>query len=265
MKKALLLLIVFLFTINLSAQIGGLSALKLGSFSATVVPDKQMEFEPGFGYYQTSYYWDDNSDLQEIYSTSDSTHYVSAMSFRFTIGLWDKLELGVSISPDLAISNWGARYIISQNERMGFAAIGGVNIPLGNRVIDKRLRTNDDIANAGFGGVFSYSFTDKFSTDFAAQYMYYLDETVNNEKGSAYLHLDVGYFILNGNIQLISGLAYARSKNDICCSSVLTLNSGFAVETGKNYSIAFNFPVDIYGKHQTRNTGLSFVLTILLD
>ncbi len=265
MKKTLLFIFIISMAMELTAQIGGLSASKLGSFSVGVVPDKHIEFEPGFSYHQSKYYWDDNSDLQNIYSTSDSTRYVSAMNFRFTLGLWDKLEIGVSISPNLAISNWGARFVISQNNTMGFAAIGGVNIPLGNRVMDKRLRTNDDIANAGLGGVFSYNFSENFSTDFTAHYMYFLDETVDNEKGAAYLNMDLGYFLFNRNFQLISGLAYRNSRNDLGGFSVLTLNSGFTVETGKNFILAINFPIDLYGKHETKNTGFSFALTILLD
>jgi len=260
-------LIVFLISISsLSiAQIGGLSASKLGSFSVGVVPNNMIEFEPSFTHYSSRHYWDNNSDKQNIFSTTDSVRNISEMSFRFSYGLWDKLELGVSVAPNVSMSSWGLRYILYNSDKVGFAAITGMNIPLGNQTIDKKIRVAEDILSIGAGGVMTYNFNENFSADFTGQYLYHIEETAKHDKNSIFLNLDFGYYILNHQLQFATGVAYRSVYDDDGVHNALTITPGITIETGKRFIIVLYFPVDIIGKNEIINNGFGFALTLLID
>ncbi len=247
------------------AQIGGLSASKLGSFSIGVVPNKKIEFEPSFTHYISKQYWDNSGKRQDIYSTTDSVRNISAMSFRFTYGILDKLEIGVSVSPDVSMSNWGLRYVILNNDKFGLAAITGANIPLGNQTIDKKLRLSDNIMSFGLGGVMSYNFNKNFSADFTGQYQLFAEETDHNDKNSLFFNLDFGYYFLDHQLQLITGLAYRTVQDTEGGHNVFTINPGITVETGETFIIVLYFPIDVVGKREIINNGFGFALTMAIN
>ena len=261
-----LLIVLFLFLVSNSyGQIGGLSASKLGSFSVGVVPNKKIEFEPSFTHNRSKYYWDNDNNKQLIYSTSDSIRNISSMSFRFTYGLWDKLEMGVSVSPDVSMSNWGIRYIAYENEKLGIAAITGINIPLGNQTIDKRLRLADNLLSFGIGGVMSYNFSENFSTDFTAQYQFRLEESAHHDKDAMFINLDFGYYIFKHQLQFATGFAFRTVQDDDGNHNVFTINPGVTIETGKSFIIVLYAPFDVMGKNEVDNNGFGFALTLLFD
>jgi len=261
-----LIVIFFLALVSISqAQIGGLSASKLSSFSVGVVPNNKIEFEPSFSHVRSKYYWDNNHNKKSIFSTTDSVRNVSAMSFRFTYGLWDKLELGVSVSPDVSMSNWGVRYIVYENQKLGLAAITGMNIPLGNQTIDKKLRIADNLLSLGVGGVMSYSFSDNFSTDFTAQYQFRLEESAHHDKNAMFFNLDFGYYILKHQLQLATGFAYRTVHDDGGNHNVFTINPGVTIETGEMFIIVLYAPFDVIGKNEVVNNGFGFALTLLFN
>jgi len=267
MKYFKFTLIIILLNISntIYSQIGGLSASKLGSFSVGVVPNNKIELEPSFSHYSSKYYWDNDNNRKSIFSTTDSVRNISAMSFRFTYGLWDKLELGVSVSPDVLMSNWGMRYIVYENEKLGLAAITGMNIPLGNQTIDKKLRIADNLLSLGFGGVMSYSFSENFSTDFTAQYQFHLEESAHHDKNAMFLNLDFGYYIFKHQLQLATGFGYRSVQDDNGNHNVFTITPGITVETGKTFIVVLYAPFDVMGKNEVVNNGFGFALTLLFN
>lgn len=265
MMRKLLIFVTTILSINTFGQIGGLSSAKLSSLTAAVVPNKTIEFEPGFYHSRSSQYWDANSNLQNTYSSPDSVSLITGMYFRITYGLWDKIELGVSISNDLSQSNWGLRYNFLNNDNVGLAFISGVNLPWGNKSIDERLKVNSNIAKAGFGIVGSIYSTENLSFDFSAQYMQFIKQTANKDKGGYYLNFDAGYYILKKQVQIMAATQYSHFNNMGKSHEVLTFIPGFSIETGNNYAIALAFPLDIYGKRETKNTAINFALTLNFD
>ncbi|MCK5857442.1 MAG: hypothetical protein KAG64_08130 [Bacteroidales bacterium] len=265
MKYAFLLSLSVFISSGLAAQIGGLSASKFGAQCVEVIGHKNVEFEPGFFHARSSQYWDRNGDLHNYYSTADSIKVVTGFYFRFTYGLWDKLEFGLSLSNDLEMSQWGVRYAFLQKEKYGLALISGVNIPFGNRTIDQRVRATNDLMQAGLGLVGSYAFTKNLSLDFTGQYLHFLQKTDDNEQAAVYLNADLGYYILNHQFQFVVGTAFHATSNDGGSHQALTINPGVTIETGNSYVIVLSFPFDVYGKREGKNVAFNFALTLIFD
>lgn len=264
--KSIVALVVCSISVSaVNAQVGGISGSKLGAFCADVVDHKHIEFEPAFYHIRAKKYWDGNGDLQNIYSSSDSARAETGMNFRFTYGLWDRLELGTSISTDLSVSSWGARFVAYQNEKIGVAVIAGANIPFGNREVDGNTRITQLMTSIGGGGVFSAQFTENLSLDFNAQYMFFVRETDNNGKGSWYANADVGYYFFERQLQLIAGLGYQNSIFETYSDQILTVYPGVTIETGKRYIIVISAPFDVYGENALKNYGINFALTLTFD
>lgn len=247
------------------SQVGGISGSKLAAVCVDVVDHKKIEFEPGFYHTRATKYWDNESSLENIYSTGDSVRAVTGMNFRFTYGLWDRLEMGVSISTDLAVSSWGARFVAFQNKKIGVAVIAGANIPFGNGDVDQKTRFSELLTSVGGGGVFSASFTDNFSFDFVAQYMTFLKETDNLSKGSWYINTDLGYYFFDHQFQVIAGVGYQNAVFENFTNQIVTVYPGVTIETGKNYIIVISAPFDVYGKNALKNASINFALTLTFD
>jgi hypothetical protein len=265
MKNLILLLLLTITAIGTNAQIGGLSASKISSMTVDCVDHHKLEFEPGFAHARASKYWDNDGNLKNIYSTGDSTRLITGMWFRFTYGLWDKLEIGATVSNDLAVMQLGMRYVITQKEKAGLAAIAGVNIPFGNRTVDQRIRATGNLMQVGFGLVGTYNFNENFSVDMTGQYVFFTKESADHDRGGVYLNADAGYYFFNHTFQLIGGLGYHSITNDIGNHQTLTVYPGVTIETGKSYILVLTFPFDIYGKREAQNYGFSLALTLTFD
>jgi hypothetical protein len=260
----LLFLAVF-STLSSFAQLAGMSGSKISSFTVDVVDHKKVEFEPGFYHFQAKYSWDENSNLQNIYGTDDIIKYTTGIYFRVTYGLWDNLEIGISASTDLSAISVGSRYALVQKEKWGLAVIAGANIPMGNRTIDQSIRSSSTLSQAGGGIVGSYSFTKNFSADMTLQYLHYLKQSSDDDRGGTYLNLDLGYYIFNHQLQLISSFAYRHIANNTGNHDVLTFYPGITIESGKNYIIVLSALFDAWGKQEFKNTGFNFALTLTFD
>jgi len=247
---------------ELFAQIGGISGSKLNAVCVDVVDHHVLEFEPAFTYSQSSKYWDNGKHLTNIYSTSDSLNRASGMQFRFTYGLFDKLEIGVTVPDDISMSSWGARYVIAQKEKLGFAVIAGVNIPMGNEVQYKAVRTEANTWQTGLGAVMSYQYSENFSIDFNMQYNAYTRKLESGNKGTTNISADAGYYFFDKGFQLIAGMGYQHTKYDAMDQFLYTFYPGVTIETGKNYIIVLTTPIDIYGKNIDKTFNFSFALTL---
>jgi len=260
-----MIFVFFFSSIIAKAQVGGISGSKLDAYCVDVVDHHKLEFEPAFFHFSSRTTWDDDGHLEDIYGSSDSIFHNTGINFRFTYGLWDKLEIGASISTDLQISHWGARYVLFQKKKIGLAVIAGANIPFGNKVIDKSHRLANNLASVGGGAVFSAQFSENLSFDFNGQYMAFIKTTDQKHKGSYYFNADIGYYVFKHQLQLIAGLGYQQSVFEAFTSSTLTVYPGVTIETGKNYIIVVSVPFDVYGNNSNKNTGLAFAVTFTFD
>lgn len=156
-------------------------------------------------------------------------------------------------------------YINYTNEKIGVAAMAGTNIPFGNKAIDNSIRLAENIASFGGGAVFSSQFTENLSLDLNAQYMFFTQNTYEQNNGSYYLNADLGYYIFDHQLQLITALAYQSTSFEEFNSQVLTLNAGVTIETGNNYIIVVSAPFDITGKNANKNAGFLLALTLTFD
>ncbi len=269
MKKifiAAILLLAFAWHSSLFAQIGGLSGSKLDALCAGVVPGKKIEFEPGFYHLRASKYWDENGSLKNLYSTDDSIRKITGMNFRFSYGVFEKLELGTAISTDLSVSSWGAKFVVFQNQKIGVSVMAGANIPFGNREINKKARLSQLLTSVGGGAIFSANLTENLSFDFNGQYMFFTKRPDDNNKGSWYFNADFGYYVFKHQLQLITGIMYqdAVFKGNYT-SQIFTIFPGITLETGKHFIIVLSAPFDVYGVNALKNSGITFALTILID
>jgi len=265
--KKLSIIILFLFssTLLLYGQIGGVSNSKLNSLNIDAIPHHTVEFEPTVFHAVSKKSWDGNGKLVDLYGSSDSVFKTTGLAFRFTYGLWDKLELGASISTDLALTNLGIKYKFWTNNKMGFAAIAGANIPLGNKTIDNTIRLSENLTSLGGGIVYTAYINDKFSIDASAQYLFFAEKTEDHHKGSYYLNTDLGYYIFDHQLQLVAAFGYQSASFENFNSNTITMYPGFTVETGKNYVLVIQAPFDLAGKNALKNSGLAFSLTIAID
>ena len=265
MKNRILFITAFLISFSAFSQIGGLSNSKLASLNIESVAKHHIEFEPTVSHVTATKYWDDNAQLQSLYSTSDSVLKNTSMVFRFTYGLIENMEIGGSISTSLGLMNLGVKYKFWNNEQMGIAAIAGANIPLGNKTVDKNIRFSDQLSHFGGGLIYSAYFNEKLSLDASAQYLFFAETTDDKNKGSYYLNTDVGYFVFKQTLQLCLGVGYASSRFENFDSNVVSIYPGVTVHTGEKFVMILQAPFDIAGKNNQKNAGFAFSLTMTID
>lgn len=265
MKKVFLLAGMLLFISQVMGQIGGLSGSKLASYCVNVVKPGTVEFEPSFSYTRYAGYWDDNGELKAYSALGDTVYNSSGFAMRFTYGLFDKMEVGISVPTIMDKGYLGVRYILFEKKKLGVAAIAGMQVPLGNGFFNKNIHTEENTVRAGFGGVFSYSATEKFSMDANLQYNGFLKKTVSNNTGNYTASMDVGYYIFNHTFQLIGALYYENNNVGNRVQDVLTVLPGFTVETGKSFIIVASVPFSVYGHNISKGVGFSFALTLTFN
>ena len=103
--------IIILFSQNAFSQISGISASKLVVINTETVPANKIEFEPSF-----------NILIQK----SDSMPISSDFGFRFTYGLNNKTEIGISLPINMQGINWGIKYQLAHFDKLSFGMIAGI-------------------------------------------------------------------------------------------------------------------------------------------
>lgn len=260
-----ILVLILGFPESLWSQVGGISGSKLAAYCVDVVDHKKLEFEPAFFHARAKKQWDGQGNLNDLYETPDSVRYRTGFYFRFTYGLWDKLEIGGQVSIEQAISNWGVRYVLFNREKLGLAAIAGVNIPFGNGAVDNTIRTNQTISSTVGGAVLSLYPSTQLSVDVNVQYQAFIRQTEQKNKGSFFFNTDVGYYLFSRQLQLIGGIEYQRTQYAEYNEQILTVYPGITVETGKYYILVLSIPFDVYGRNTRKTTGMIFALTLIFE
>jgi len=266
MKKITLLFLSFVFASTTMAQVGGLSASKLGTLCTATVPEGTIEFEPFFSYATSTNFFDSNGDIQALFSTSDSTLKFSGSGFRFTYGLMKDLEVGVSLPVDVSKVSFGAKYKLPIEGKLTMGLLAGYTTLIGNQAYDRRDAIHEETPAFVGGFIMTYEFNDKFSIDFDAQYQKHTLITLDGHRHGFYLNSDLGYYLMD-RVNFIVGLNYGYKvfEASIDNSHLLTLNSGIAIEKAENFILVLNTPIDLIGKNEYQTTGFGLALTILLD
>ncbi|MDD2322826.1 MAG: hypothetical protein PHQ69_04325 [Bacteroidales bacterium] len=266
MKNLLFLLLLVLMSVTLHAQIGGISGSKLNAVCVDVVDHHHLEFEPAFGISWQSKAWDNHSSLSSHFPGSDSTYVSSGALWRFTYGLFDQLEIGVTAPLHLDVLNFGLRYVVYQGEKAGIAAIAGFNMPVETGIVSISPETEAQLCSLGIGAVASYAFNDHFSIDGNVQYLRYTaTPTDSRNSGLACLAIDAGYYLLDHQFQVIAGLGYQNHFYPDDDHALLTLYPGVTIETGQNYIIVLAAPYDLFGKNFGKSIGFNFALTLTMN
>ena len=266
MRKSYIFFVLIFISWNTSGQIAGISGSKLRSYCVDVVDHHKVELEPSLYYGQSRRHWNDESDLEDTFSTADSINRFSGIAMRITYGLFDKLEVGMAVPLDMKTGYFGMRYVLLQKKSYGLAAIAGFNVPMGQGTYKRGYRSEDDAMQLGLGGVFSYQKGENFSLDYNLEYDNFLSETVSTKKGTVYTSVDVGYYFFNHQLQLIGSVGYEYSDmGNGLNQNRLTLYPGVTIETGKHYIIVLAAPFDVYGRNVNKTAGFAMALTLTLN
>jgi hypothetical protein len=260
MKKIIIFLFVLSFNI-VNAQVGGLSASKLFTLCSETVSKSAIEFEPSFAFSTSRYSWNDSYKMTDNFSNSDSISVSSAMAFRFSYGLTNNIELGVSVYNGVSLASWGLKYKFYKKEKTLFAFIIGVNTVLGNRTYDIYNLSNSNSIATGF--ILSKKFSEKLSFDADVQYQRCFSDKIIRHQ-DIFINTDFGYYIFDG-VQLVMGLNYFINDGFFRQSSLFILNPGLTIEKAKNFILVFQVPYSIIGRNTEKSVGFALALTILID
>jgi len=264
-KKAFFLsaILILLGIIELKAQVGGVSNSKLVVLNTATVDKHVFEFEPAFGIGLSSKTWDDKGKLRSSFLNNDSVTLGSDFGFRFTYGIVENLEIGVSLPVNMENSSWGIKYQIPTNGHFAFAGVAGVNFPMGSVTYNKKHKEADRIASLAGGLVLRYNFTDALSFDIDAQYQKYIAQVDHLPKSDIFINTEAGLYIKE-IVQPCIGFSYLNSNysNDLSNVQLLSLNLGATIETAENFVLILNAPIDLIGRNINKTVSFNFSLTI---
>ncbi|OQX97327.1 MAG: hypothetical protein B6I20_12855 [Bacteroidetes bacterium 4572_117] len=266
MKKIIFSVGLFFVINSVFAQVGGLSASKLGTLCTETVPAQTIEFEPFFSFASSSRVFDKKGDVQNLFATNDSSQFFSEPGFRFSYGLMKNLEVGVSIPTDISTVSFGAKYKLPFKGKLTFGLLVGYNSIVGNDIYVRRNAAHETSSSIGGGIILTYEFSDKFSCDFNAQYHKHLNKTSAGHDQGMCFSTDFGYYFIE-NVNFIIGMNYFFEDYEVFedNSRLFTFNPGIAIEKAENFILVLNSPIDLFGKNEYKSVGFGLALTIILD
>ena len=242
MRRVILFFLgVFVFS-SLNAQIGGLSASKLNTLSATTVERYKMEFEPSIGI---------EREIRAFHSgalTRDTT-LLKSFNYRFTYGMAKNIEVGVSLPNDLSETSLGVKYNFHSTDKYKLAVLAGANLSLDNYVSMTQLA-------AGFIATIQYN--ENASTDVELGYVYNISKP---DESSVFLNIDNGVYV--GNIQYILGFNSLFVPDHRVVSQIWIV-PGVTIEPARQFLIVLSYSHSILDS-DIISQGVSFALTITLD
>lgn len=264
LKRIISILFFCIFATPLFSQVGGVSNSKMIATSTEPVNKYAFEFEPVFGFGYSKKMWDSGKNLLNRYDT-DSLAVLSNFDIRFTYGLSDKAEIGVSLPLNISAASWGLKYNVISTENIALAAMAGFNHPLGNMAYSTN-KSNAAFTPAIAGGlVFSTTGSEIFSMDFDIQYQRFIRETIDRHSGDLFFNTEAGYFV-SEKYQLCAGFSYLAStfEDNINNQRLFTINAGATIEAGDNFTIIIAAPFDVFGQNIEKSAGLVVAITFLV-
>lgn len=244
------------------AQVGGLSASKVGTICAGPVPEKDLEFEPSFSFSRAKKQWDANNKPANSFSTSDSVEIASGFAIRCTYGFSEKFEMGISVPADVSESSLGSKYQVWSNDKSAIAAIAGINLPMGNRVYSDKSNSLDDIGSLAGGVCFSHQYIPEFLWDVDIQVQKLLNDAGSNNHSDLFVNTDIGFYPKE-QVQLICGLSYFNHfyRNNAMNTFLLDIHPGISYETGENFLIVLGSSFGLLGKNVSQAWDISLAFT----
>ena len=250
-------------TFNIQAQIGGIAGPKINAINNAPIPIGVAEFEPNYFISTSNKFWDNTGKLIPSFGNTDSLAIETWIGFRMAYGASEVIELGTYIASDF--SNWSVKYSLLSKEKLGLGLFGGLNLPYGITIVDKKNITSDQTISFVFGPAVSYQFSESFSADFNIQIQRYFSSGNDIPNQDLFIYLDIGKYIGDSDVQLLSSFGYqATSFNNDPSAGLFTFFPGIAFEMKANFFFVVNGSFDLSGKNSTKNSGIAMAWTITL-
>ena len=262
--KATIVFLVFSGTLTFG-QVQGVSSAKLSSVCADPLAPGTLEFEPAISYSQTKYQWNEAHQKRSVYSSPDSMNVFSDLSFRFTYGVMEKLEVGLIAPSDVSFYALGLKYKLVEANAFALAGIIGTTVKAGNKLIHKKIIHPEEASTLAGGLVISNRMFHLICMDIDIQYQQRWKHTSDGHKYDLFFNTDMG--VIYDNFQFVAGIYYHSSIFDhtFLNQEVFTLNLGITLDPSEKFAIAINTPIDIWGKNHYKTTGLGLAITFLWD
>jgi len=262
MRFFLVLIIILCSFFNANSQITGISASKISSFTARVIPKDAAEFELNYGVNHSRKLWDQDGNTQSLYRSEDSINVSTTYGIRVAYAFTEKFELGAFVSP--SSSNWSTKLNLMDKERFSFALMAGINLPFGNVVNDKRNRQASQVRSYGFGLISSHDLSDDASIDINLQLQDYMASAPGLTDQDKFFSIDYGQYVHNGTILLIASFAYQHSSAPGGNQTALSFNPGISFEMNPKFPIAVNGTFGLSGKNMQKVNGFNVAWMIAL-
>ncbi len=260
--RMMILLICIILPITFSAQIAGVTATKVSSFSARTLDKYGVEFEPNYGINSASRFWDENGNSIAIYQSADSIAFSSSLGLRFGYAFSEHFEVGAFVTDNG--SNWSAKYKLTDSDKFATAVFAGMFVPFGaNTVIDRSNRNPNQVRTFGLGLAATYDFSDKNSIDANVQYQDYFRNTPELNNNDIFASVDYGHYIFNNDVLLVGSFVYQSSSADFGNQTLLSFTPGIGLEMNSNFIILFNGQFSLIGTNVQNTTGFNVAWTMV--
>ncbi|NQU32211.1 MAG: hypothetical protein HQ521_03165 [Bacteroidetes bacterium] len=267
MKKFIPSVIFLLLSTMSYSQVMGISASKLASINAGTATKNQIEFEPGFGYYWATKYFDSVGKIEPLSANDDSTDVYQEMTFRITYGITDKFEAGLLIASDMSSVSLGTKYHLFTTNNFSGAVIAGGTFANESDIVAVNSGIFGKTVSLATGLAFSNEFSQKLSLDFDIQYQCLMDNKVSYSN-DLFANAELAYIFKNRN-QLIGGFSYTKNYHthqyDGHQNQLLIFNVGASIRTGEMFELVFYTPIALTGSNFDRLNGFNFALTIFIN
>ncbi len=270
MRKFLLFCTLSLFiSLNIKAQVAGISASKLNTFNAYTIALHHLEVEPSFSWKSSRSAFDAQRNRYFYSPNKDSLIYSKELFLRCTYSPFKNLEIGTMITSDLSSLSVGLKYLFFDDKKFAASFITGANWSGQCKAqnIDNTLPGPETRVSAYVGGIaITGQFTKRLSWDTDIQYQ-------NSFAGSHsflndyFVDSELGYYVFDQQLQLIGGFGfhYQNFKTTGTNAYTLIFNPGITIETGESYIIVLYTPINLIGKNMEIDRGINLAFTLDID
>lgn len=267
MKRTITLVITIFITSQLFSQIMGLSNSKIQAYSTENVAQKNLEFEPSFGYLWATKHYNNDGKLESFSESGDSTITFRDMIFRFTYGIAKNMEAGFQVSSDLTSASMGIKYKVFTKNKFSAAVMAGGTFSNESDITIVNTGVFGETWSLAGGIVLTNDFSERWSADLDIQYQNVMDKNLTYSN-DVFLNTDVAYILKNTN-QIVGGFSYTNNAHtnnyDGVNSYLLNLNLGANINTSNMFCVVVSVPVSLAGKNHDRLNGFNLFVTIFLD
>lgn len=245
------------FSVQINAQVSGISGAKLCVPDAGALPVGSFEFEPSFSVFSSANRFCESGKTEGL----GGENITSSVMFRLTAGVTEGLEVGTAFSSTIEQISFGGKYIFTDLAKFNLAFIGGLSLPAGNKFVADTLVDNEHHLMSSFGTIASLELADYSSLDFIFSYtrihgVHPFNNILNygigvgdwfTEKFQGVVEVN-GFSTYNGKLQ----------------SHKLSVNPGVTYKTSDRLLFVFGFQFDLFGKNEDKGYAYYSAFTITL-